>query len=136
MSLLGSLSWASPLKHKLTEASARDGTRYIFEVGEDIIVATPSWDGKTELPIGFLQAVSIASEWVAERCPGKEVELQGISLNRVYTRGILDKWYYFVHIDLKFNDSVLFHGTHFVVVLLDGTVVEPQVENEIKSGVD
>lgn len=134
--LLGSLNVLGTHKVlglSLLEHTDIDGVKYVYQVEEEIVEATPAWDGKSnELPLSFGKAVTIATNWVTPKVKNNAVlEVQRLSLSRIHARGIKDKWYYHIDIDAKYKDTRFSKMSYMVVILLDGTIVEPEIYKKV-----
>jgi TonB family protein len=128
----------------ITTAVGQDGTRYQFEIPEKRADTLPPWDQRaaSEPPLSMTEARRIAEAWLTSRTPEiKTFELSGLSLVKVPPRlptgpcAAGGCWYYRASFDPVVGGRRLSGGGDFtVVVLLDGSIVEPRVEQRPAAG--
>jgi TonB family protein len=128
----------------ITTAAGQDGTRYQFEISEERADALPLWDQReaAEPLLSMREARRKAEAWLTSRTPEiATVELSGVSLAKVLARlptgpcTARSCWYYRVSFDPVVGGHRLYGGGDFtVVVLLDGSVVEPRIERPPLAG--
>lgn len=127
---------------RITEITRADGTHQIWEVARDRLSKVPRWDFTTaQAPLSLVAAVSIAEKWAAQQNPdATRWQVVSAVLTPIVTpmagraSGVtLSSWYYRVQLATAIDSpSVLIPGPVgdarrvSVVVLLDGSVVEPR----------
>jgi TonB family protein len=110
----------------LSRTSA-DGVRTVWDVARERFDRQPSWrsDAGTPPPLSVADALQAANDWVQKREPRTYPTLmQSASLQRL--SGL--QWYYRVEYALQSATPASASERVTVVVLLDGTVVEPRTE--------
>jgi len=110
----------------LRRASA-DGVRTVWEVTRERFDRQPSWrsDGGTPPPLSVADALQAANDWVQQHDARTTPTLmQSASLSRL--TGL--QWYYRVEYAVQSATPSSASDRVTVVVLLDGTVVEPRTE--------
>ena len=107
-----------------------DGSKLGWFVSRDTFLKTPEWqfDGKTPPPLDWAAAYSKALEWLKEN--KKEFgPFTLYSLTTQFSGNAPDRWYYIAEFrGTKSGKAVLF-GELDVLVLMDGTIVEPRHED-------
>ena len=116
----------------IKSSSFRNGYTYSYEIDDDTVKNTPSWNPeKEDAPLSFRQAIDIARANLKRFAPKAddkwevlEVKLQRIGTNYPVRKD--DKWIYSVEFHCllgkcEVTDSFTFY------VKLDGTIVEPEI---------
>jgi hypothetical protein len=122
----------------VTNAVGLDGTRYFFEISHERTVSLPQWDQRAapDPPLSMIAARKAAEAWLVTQAPEiKTFEMTNLSLLRMNPTTVLTApcrltgcWYYRMSFDPVAGGRTLFSGGGFtVVVLLDGTIVEPRI---------
>jgi TonB family protein len=113
----------------LSGSAIQDGTRYLYEISQERASGLPRWDQRagSDPPLSVSQARKAAEAWLASRAPEvKTLELTSVNLLNLNPAGL---WYYRLTFDPLVGGRRLPGGRDFtVVVLLDGSIVEPRVE--------
>jgi TonB family protein len=113
----------------LSGSAIQDGTRYLYEISQDRAAGLPRWDqrARSEPPLSVSQARKAAEAWLTSRAPEvKTLEMTSLSLVNLNPAGL---WNYRLTFDPVVGGRRLTGGRDFtVVVLLDGSIVEPRVE--------
>ncbi|WP_050029602.1 hypothetical protein [Verrucomicrobium sp. BvORR034] len=111
-------------------SASKEKETVMWKVDTAVLAATPSWDGRGKTPFDQVSLLEKAVQTLAKHHPevAPNAKLNGISVRRVSTtkKGVdlADKWY----IQFTFiPDSGKLVYSH-VVLLADGTVVEPEVK--------
>ena len=119
--------------------AAADGTRYRFEVPLTRLAVVPQWDARAvpDPPVSAQAARTAAEKSLASRAPDvKSFELadsvlRGVAPGDTCHNGLPYPmcWHYRLTFDPVVGGHRMAGGGHFVVVvLLDGSVVEPRIE--------
>jgi hypothetical protein len=118
----------------IPEVRHRDGTADKYVASTTSIEATPSWDGIGEPPLSLSSAVTLATGFLSKKYTDrKDFQPNSIMLQRLWaSKGNKYYWYYTLILSPK---TILFKNpsqddNDYVVVLMDGTVVEPQPLNK------
>jgi hypothetical protein len=110
-----------------------DGTDDVYELSDQRVVRLPAWDPQTtpEPPLSVGAAIVAARTWLQQRNPGLDrLENLAVRLERAFAdvqRPNSHAWLY----ELRFqalNDGGRFGDMFNVIVLLDGSIVEPRNE--------
>jgi TonB family protein len=113
----------------LSASAIQDGTRYQYEISPERASALPRWDERagSEPPLSMGEARKAAEAWLTSRAPeAKTLELTSLNLLNLNPAGV---WHYRLTFDPLVGGRRLSGGRDFtVVVLLDGSIVEPRVE--------
>jgi TonB family protein len=112
----------------LSASAIQDGTRYQYEISQERASGLPRWDQRagSEPPLSMGVARRAAEAWLTARAPEiKTLELTSLSLLNLNPAGV---WHYRLTFDPLVGGRRLSGGRDFtVVVLLDGSIVEPRV---------
>jgi TonB family protein len=113
----------------LSGSVIQDGTRYLYEISQERASLLPRWDQRagSEPPLSLGGARRAAEAWLASRAPEvKALDLTSLSFLKTNPAGL---WYYRLTFDPLVGGRRLSGGRDFTaVVLLDGSIVEPRVE--------
>jgi TonB family protein len=120
----------------LLAAVAQNGKRYVFEITPERAEHLPRWDQPStgEPPLPISDARRLATTWIKGKAPQADAfELAASSLVRARPSasvpGAPVPWYYSVAFDHTIGDRRVAGGLEsLVVVLLDGSIVEPRTE--------
>ena len=109
----------------------KDGTPFGYYVTLERLSATPPWTFDPLQPPALTLAESSqkASDWVRNKYPtASKLQPLAFSLNRVKHSSVENRWFYMFEYDVSGlpEASAQFLGRLMVLVLLDGTVVEPE----------
>jgi TonB family protein len=110
---------------RLAAMSSPSGGPTVWEISPDRASRQPSWDPTAALPpLSIADAAATASTWLKERNQdGGPFELQNVMLTRRRGQGRVGEFWFY---QLDFVVGSRLPGPPFrVVVLLDGSVVEP-----------
>ena len=120
----------SPHEIVIRTMSSSDGQRLQLAVTADQVATVHEWDPETgfDPPLGRELAIELARDSVRKRYPQFEsFRVESIELARLPMNS--SRWFYVVKF-APFSDGQLFRSTGaLAMVLLDGTVVEPQPMN-------
>jgi TonB family protein len=113
----------------LSGSVIQDGTRYLYEISPERASLLPRWDQRagSEPPLSLGGARKAAEAWLTSRAPEvKALDLTSLSFLNTNPAGL---WYYRLTFDPLVGGRRLPGGRDFTaVVLLDGSIVEPRVE--------
>jgi TonB family protein len=114
----------------------QDGRRYVYEISQERSDGLPQWDQQaaSEPPLSMSEATKRGEAWLRSRTPEiMTFELNTLSLLRTLAPpGICRRggcWYYRMTFDPVIAGRRLASGSDLVVVLIDGSIVEPRIEN-------
>lgn len=120
----------------VTVTTGQDGTRYRYEISRERAEALPQWNQRTapEPPLSISAATKAAESWLTSRIPEvKTFDVSSLFFAKVFSSVPTDPcriagcWYYRIAFDPVVGGRRLNAGGDFtVVVLLDGSVVEPR----------
>ena len=124
----------------ITEITQPDGTQQVWDISRERLMALPKWNLQTApVPLSLVAAVDVAQKWAARQNPGvARWQVVSAVLTPIAIRSgnfvTLSSWYYRVQFATAIDSAaVLIPGPTGdarrlnVVVLLDGSVVEPKV---------
>ena len=131
-----SLARASAAQMSTLATSAdQDGRRYVYEISQDRADALPQWDQQAtpDPPLSMGEATKAARAWLTSRTPEIKIfELSALNLLNVPARpGTCRRgcWFYRMNFNPVIGGRRLAGGGDFtVVVLMDGSIVEPRLE--------
>ena len=113
----------------LSGSAIQDGTRYWYEVSPERASRLPQWDQRVsrEPPLPTSEARRAGETWLGGRAPEvKAFDLTSLNLLRSNVEGL---WHYRLTFDPIVGGRRLPGGRDYtVLVLLDGSIVEPRVE--------
>src|SRR5262245_15803465 len=109
---------------------AQNGSRYVFEIAPGRANQQVAWDRQSDPPLSVGAARKSAEEWLAVHFKDVQTfDLAGVTLSAGGRCGSDPCWHYRLTFDPTVGGRRLIGGNEFtVVVLLDGSVVEPRVE--------
>ena len=135
---------------QITQMPRADGTQQVWEISRDRLSALPALDQKaTRLRLSLVDAIGIAEKHATSRAPNvKSWQVLNAALMPLVTRGgatnavsTLASWYYRVQLAPEVGSpEPLFPGSAgdaqrtTVVVLLDGSIVEPTIQTSPRPG--
>lgn len=126
---------STPPRMVVLLAAAQNGKRYVFEITPERAEQLPRWDVSAgEPPLSMSDARRVATTWIKGKAPQADAfELAASSLVRATPSASAPSapvpWYYSIGFDHTIGDRRLAGGLEsMVVVLLDGSIVEPRVE--------
>ncbi|MDH4099617.1 MAG: hypothetical protein OEV28_03460 [Nitrospirota bacterium] len=104
----------------------QDGTRLEIWVPSDVMTKTPKWiPGDGEPPLSVRDAISIAQNWARSKFSRYDrVDIVDIDLFGRSCWAAEGHWFYIVHFTPVINGRPVLDTSHFVAILMDGTVVE------------
>jgi hypothetical protein len=110
----------------LLESSNHEGVPSYFRAPPETVDASPQWNPEKDVPpLTVVQAISIARKTLAATSGDATYQLQSINLMLVQ-RPNGDRWYYCVSLFASpRRESLDRVRSNDVVILLDGTVVQP-----------
>ena len=122
----------------VTVTTGQDGTRYRYEISKERAEALPQWNQRAapEPPLSMSAATKAAESWLTSRIPEvKTFDVGSLFFAKVFPSAPTDPcripgcWYYRITFDPVVGGRRLNAGGDFtVVVLLDGSVVEPRID--------
>jgi hypothetical protein len=102
-----------------------DGTSVGVFISEAQFKKAPKWSGSGEPPLSIGRAIEIAEKWgKAKYANYDSARIRGINLSEYGCPGQPSYWYYSIHF-APVKDGRSSYGGHYVVLLLDGTLIEP-----------
>jgi hypothetical protein len=109
---------------------------YEYQLSPERADRLPRWspnDGPP--PLAIRDATAVAEKWIKQQNPEvKLFALTSITLAHVtWPESLADRWFYRIEFNPIVGGQMLFGGRFTVVVLFDGTVVEPQVEKRTRA---
>jgi TonB family protein len=116
---------------RLTSSRSQDGALMVWDIPTERAVALPRWSPDSgALPLSVEEAARIGGAWLRERAPDvQRFELQSVSYSRVRRANPdIDFWHYQLFFFNYNTPPRPGDQTSRVVVLPDGTVVEPRTE--------
>lgn len=106
--------------------SRSDGKTQYYMVSHEVLAKCPKWDAATEPPLAISQAVTRAKEWLKGRFPRCTVhEANSITLEQFAP----SLWFYRIEVG-RHGPTNIVCRTVTVIVLMDGSVVEPSEKRE------
>ena len=90
---------------------------------------TPKWSpGEGEPPLPISQVVAIATKWAKGKYTRYDsVKIRSIDLDERGCGSLKGHWYYIVNFTPVIDGNAVFGSGNFAAVLMDGTVIGPQV---------
>lgn len=115
----------------LAKYNKKEGQTLAFYADNGTLSKCPKWNGEDNIPLLPQKAVSIAKEWLLRRTQDKETPSVD-SLTIQTASRVENCWFYTVFFTTlnRDNKGSVVPLNNAVVVLFDGTVVEPIVEKE------
>ena len=120
----------------VTTTVGQDGTRYLYEISQERADALPQWDQRSapDPPLSMSAAKRAAESWLTSRIPEvKTFDVSSLFFAKVFPAAPADPrriavcWYYRITFDPVLGGRRLNAAGDFtVVVLLDGSIVEPR----------
>lgn len=112
----------------LTVETDRGKAVYDFSISEARLGQQPAWKPeKQPVPLTIDKALQLAHAWIEQQSWSKRFE----DFNKVTLENQESCWYYSIYFDLH-NQHASLHPT-FVMILLDGSVVEPKMKHQKNS---
>ncbi len=120
-------------------AAGQNGARYVFEITPERLEKLPHWDQAAtgEPPLSMGEARTLAMSWIRSKSPqadGFELAASSFVRARIPTGpagspNVPAVWFYSIGFDRIVGNRRIPGGIEsVVVVLLDGSIVEPRVE--------
>jgi protein TonB len=108
-----------------------DGTRTLFEISEERFRRQPAWEPAHSgtVPLSLEHAIHIAMKWVNTNHSPGSYRLADAGIARVGGRDSV-RWYYRVNFARVAADNSLTSDVVTAIVLLDGSLVEPRVQQQ------
>ena len=112
------------------------GVRETFSITEQTAAKVPEWNPEKNdaPPLPISRAVAIAKEWMKKKRPkDNKPDIESVKLERIHWPELNNRWYYLIELNriLKGFDSsgrgsdITLSDPAFVIVLMDGTTVDP-----------
>jgi hypothetical protein len=130
--ILATTAIASPSDKQefvIREAADSLGQISTFYVTTDMVAKTPSWSpaNKTPAPLSLAEAYHKAQSWMETKVPGgKDYELESCSLQQIINFETPRRWYYTFSFVGKPAPLSTIGPECLVLVLMDGTIIEPR----------
>lgn len=114
----------------ITEHRDVNGKSTYWHITQERLAQTPEWKPDVSLPLPVEKAAGKATEWLKKRTTKfTEWDIVSISLGKIWDSEIKNKWYYSVSVNGTVQvDGIKANSFFSVIVLMDGTVVEPTSE--------
>jgi hypothetical protein len=109
-----------------------DGTELRVAITRQQAENVPSWDPeeKQVLPLSMEMAIGLARDSIRNRHSSiSEFRVAAIEIDRLHS-AFQDRWYYIINFRPVIEGRSLIGGLYASFVLMDGTVVEPQVRKD------
>ncbi|MEE8548937.1 MAG: hypothetical protein V3S74_05645 [Alphaproteobacteria bacterium] len=116
-------------RYPVMSTTKEDGTRIGLIIHNEQIEKTPKWSpGEGEPPLPLAQTIAIATKWAKGKYSRYDsVKVWSIDLKEFGCGSLKGHWYYIVHFKPVIDGNTLFGGGNFAAVLMDGTVIEPEI---------
>jgi hypothetical protein len=104
-----------------------DGTAIGIVISDEQRSKMPRWSiDSGDPPLALSKAIAAAKAWAKKAYTRyDDVRVDSISLSSFGCATARDQWYYLVNFSPIIDGNVLFGGTYFAAVLMDGSVVAP-----------
>jgi hypothetical protein len=106
---------------------------FVFDISEARLDRQPSWvPGKQPVPLTIDQAIQTSRAWIGKQPWSKQFG----DINQITLESQDDCWFYYVYFDSEGDRAHANPGTVFpgqVMILLDGSVVEPRLKQPVDS---
>jgi hypothetical protein len=113
----------------IRDVADSEGNISTFYVTAAIVAETPEWsfDGTTQPPLSAIEAYLKARAWLqAKVMNGGKYELEDCSLLQIIHFDAPKRWYYAFTFEGPFNPLSRTGPQCAVLVLMDGTIIEPR----------
>ena len=112
---------------RITEHRDANGKSTYWYITQERLAQIPDWKPDVSLPLPIEKAVGKATEWIKNRSTKfTERDIVTISLGKIWDSEMKDKWYYTISVNGTVNvDGIKANSFFSVIVLMDGTIVEP-----------
>ena len=111
----------------LTQNMDENGVRTYFMAPRAAVSNSPSWTLKSEPPMPITQAMVLVRKWLKSKHPSFTFEeMSYLTLAKIWNTDFPNRWYY----SMMMQGRATVDGTEVskcfsVIMLMDGTVVEP-----------
>lgn len=105
----------------------KSGNILVFVLDGERIDLMPEWRGEGDPPLSMSEAIEIAEKYKKDDLSQNLYSLKLVTLKKIDLVEQLDRWCYQLHYAKKKP-----HDTLVVVVLMDGTILEPRELSEDK----
>jgi len=121
---------------RLTSGFSQGGPMSVWEISPERAAAMPRWNPQAAPSVSMEEACRIAEDWVrAHNADLQRVEVQSINFSRVRRMNPdIDFWYYQIGLYVYRNPPKPVDPMARVVVLSDGSVVEPRIDANPRQG--
>ena len=122
---------AAPYEHAIRTAYQEDGTEIEWHVSDAQFLKTPEWkfDGKSSPPFGMSDAYQRAHAWLKKTFPKmSSFRLREYSVSTAGSSRVPNRWYYTFEFFGDLDGSVVTNSRFSVMVLMDGTIIEPKAK--------
>jgi hypothetical protein len=131
VSLVASTALAQEKSVSLFKTTDANGDRWEHRIAPETLARTPDWTlGLQDPPITVTVASHIAMAAGKRRLPRTDLAVNGVNLLQRGFSGRI-RWYYAFQLYAVGGELPLGQSSFWIIVLLDGTVVEPSAANEI-----
>jgi hypothetical protein len=111
----------------ITEHRDANGKSTYWHITRERLAQIPEWKPDVSLPLPIEKAAEKATGWIKSRnTKFTELDIVSISLGKIWDSEMKNKWYYSVSVNGAVNvDGIRANAFFSVIVLMDGTIVEP-----------
>ena len=120
---------ATTHEHPIRSSYEDDGSQIGWYVSDDQFLKMPEWkfDPKSPAPLDLSTAHQRAHEWLKKSFPKmSSFKLRSYSLSTSGNSRASNRWYYTFDFFGDLDGSMVMNSRFSVMVLMDGTVVEPR----------
>jgi hypothetical protein len=118
----------------LMDYTDQNGNRITYETTKETLERCPVWKMEEEVPFPIHKAVEVTTRWAKEKYPNfTDFDIVNISLCQMWEEKHKGTWYYNISINANVDLNGINANSYFsVLVLMDGTIVEPRSSKEGK----
>lgn len=112
---------------RITEHRDASGKSTYWFITQEGLTNIPEWKVDGPLPLPVEKAVAKATEWIKKRnAKFTEWDIVSISLGKIWDSDIKNRWYYSVSVNGTVDvDGIKANSFFSIIILMDGTIVEP-----------
>jgi hypothetical protein len=112
---------------RITEHRDANGKSTYWFIKQERLSKIPEWKVDGPLPLPVEKAVAKATEWIKKRnAKFTEWDIVSISLGKIWDSDTKNRWYYSVSVNgTVVVDGIKANSFFSVIILMDGTIVEP-----------
>ncbi len=120
---------APTYEHPIRTSYEDDGGEIGWYVSDSMFMKTPEWkfDGKSSAPLGMPSAYQTAYGWLKKTFPKMSgFKVRSYGLSTAGSSMAPNRWYYTFDFVGDLDGSMVMNSRFSVMVLMDGSVVEPR----------